>query len=46
MCWTAWQRCRVNDGASGIDSQSFEEIEAYGVMKWLAELAEAARTAW
>jgi RNA-directed DNA polymerase len=44
VLWTAWQRCRVNDGASGIDRQTFEEIEVYGVMKWLAELAEELRT--
>jgi group II intron reverse transcriptase/maturase len=44
VLWTAWQRCRVNDGSSGIDRQTFEEIEAYGVMKWLAELAEELRT--
>src|SRR5437867_12437730 len=43
VLWTAWQRCRVNDGASGIDRQSFEELEGYGVLKWLAELAEELR---
>ena len=44
VLWTAWQRCRVNDGAAGIDRQTFDEIEANGVTKWLAELAEELRT--
>jgi RNA-directed DNA polymerase len=44
VLWMAWQRCRDNDGASGIDRQTFEEIEANGVMKWLAELADELRT--
>ena len=44
VLWSAWQRCRVNDGAAGIDKQPFEEIEADGVMKWLAELADELRT--
>jgi group II intron reverse transcriptase/maturase len=44
VLWTAWERCRANDGAAGIDRQTFDEIEAYGVMKWLAELADELRT--
>jgi group II intron reverse transcriptase/maturase len=40
VLWTAWRRCLVNQGASGIDGRTFEDIEAYGVTKWLGELAE------
>ena len=40
VLWTAWRRCLVNQGASGVDGQTFEDIEAYGVAKWLGELAE------
>lgn len=44
VLWTAWRRCLVNGGASGVDGQRFEEIQAYGVEKWLEELAEELRT--
>ena len=40
VLWTAWQRCLINQGASGVDGQSFADIEKYGVRKWLEELAE------
>jgi RNA-directed DNA polymerase len=39
----AYARCRVNDGAPGVDGQTFEEIEAYGLDRWLDELTEALR---
>jgi RNA-directed DNA polymerase len=39
----AYARCRVNDGAPGVDGQTFEEIEAFGVDRWLDELTEALR---
>ncbi len=39
VLWTAWRRCLVNGGAPGVDEQTFEDIEAYGVEKWLEELA-------
>ena len=39
----AYARCRANDGAPGIDGQTFEDIEAYGVDRWLDELAEVLR---
>ncbi len=35
----AYVRCRVNDGAPGVDRQTFEDIEAYGLERWLDELA-------
>ena len=40
----AWTRCRVNDGASGVDGQTFTDIEQYGVERWLDELTEELRT--
>lgn len=36
----AYDRCRANGGAAGVDGQTFADIEAYGVAKWLGELAE------
>jgi RNA-directed DNA polymerase len=39
----AYARCRVNDGAPGVDGQTFEEIEEYGRDRWLDELTEALR---
>jgi RNA-directed DNA polymerase len=35
----AYVRCRANDGAPGVDRQRFEDIEAYGLDRWLDELA-------
>ena len=39
----AFARCRSNGGAPGIDGQTFADIEAYGVEKWLDELADDLR---
>jgi len=39
----AYACCRANGGAAGVDGQTFEQIEAYGVGRWLGELAEALR---
>jgi RNA-directed DNA polymerase len=39
----AYAQCRSNKGAPGIDGQDFADIEAYGVERWLAELALALR---
>ena len=36
-------QCRSNKGAPGIDGQDFADIDAYGVERWLAELALALR---
>jgi RNA-directed DNA polymerase len=39
----AYQRCRSNDGAPGVDGQIFEDIEAYGRDRWLDELTTELR---
>jgi RNA-directed DNA polymerase len=39
----ACAQCRSNKGAPGVDRQDFEDIEAYGVERWLGELALALR---
>ena len=39
----AYERCRDNDGKPGIDAQRFEDIEKYGVQRWLGELAQELR---
>ena len=36
----AYECCRANRGAPGVDGQTVEDIEAYGVKRWLGELAE------
>jgi group II intron reverse transcriptase/maturase len=40
----AWNKCRSNKGAPGVDGQDFEEVEKYGVLRWLGELAQALKT--
>jgi RNA-directed DNA polymerase len=39
----AYAQCRSNKGAPGVDGQDFADIEAYGVRRWLGELALALR---
>ena len=39
----AYAQCHSNKGAPGVDGQDFEDIEAYGVQRWLGELALALR---
>ena len=39
----AWNCCRANGGGAGVDGQSFEQIEAWGLEGWLGELAEEIR---
>jgi hypothetical protein len=39
----AYQRCRANGGAAGVDAQTFEDITAYGEERWLGELEEELR---
>jgi group II intron reverse transcriptase/maturase len=40
----AYACCKANRGKPGVDGQGFDDIEAYGVDRWLSELAEALRT--
>jgi len=44
VLYVAYQRCLINGGVAGVDSQTFENIEEYGRMRWLDELAEELRT--
>lgn len=30
----AYQQCRRNAGAPGVDQQTFDDIDAYGVTRW------------
>jgi RNA-directed DNA polymerase len=39
----AYECCRSNGGAAGVDGQRFEDIESYGESRWLGELAEELR---
>ena len=39
----AYAQCRSNKGAPGVDGQDFSDVEAYGVERWLGELAIALR---
>jgi group II intron reverse transcriptase/maturase len=35
----AYERCRLNAGAAGVDGQTFLDIAEYGLDRWLGELA-------
>src|SRR5262249_47508544 len=37
----AYAQCRANQGAPGVDGQEFADVEAYGLKRWLGELALA-----
>jgi group II intron reverse transcriptase/maturase len=43
VLWYAYQCCRANDGTAGVDNQTFEDIETYGALTWLGEVAEELR---
>ena len=36
----AYHCCKSNKGAAGVDGQSFEDIETYGLERWLGELTQ------
>lgn len=39
----AWAMAKANDGAPGVDGQTFEQIESEGVMEWLNGLGKDLR---
>jgi RNA-directed DNA polymerase len=39
----AYHCCAANGGAAGVDGQTFADIEAYGIGRWLGELTEELR---
>jgi group II intron reverse transcriptase/maturase len=36
----AYDCCKANKGAAGVDGQTFEDIETYGLERWLGELQQ------
>ena len=40
----AYECCKANGGAAGVDDQTFEDIEEYGAERWLDELAQELRS--
>ncbi|MCP3996423.1 MAG: group II intron reverse transcriptase/maturase, partial [bacterium] len=44
VLWSAWSRVRSNGGSAGVDKQTLEEIERYGVKRFVEELHEQLRT--
>jgi group II intron reverse transcriptase/maturase len=40
----AYACCKANQGAAGVDEARFEDIEAYGLDRWLGELAQELRS--
>jgi RNA-directed DNA polymerase len=40
----AYECCKANSGAAGVDGQTFEDIEEYGAKKWLGELTQELRS--
>ena len=41
----AYQSCKANKGAAGVDGVRFEDIEASGAERWLGELADGGDSA-
>jgi hypothetical protein len=41
----AYRCCKASGGAAGVDGQDFADIESYGILRWLGELAEGLQTA-
>ena len=40
----AYECCKANGGAAGVDGQTFEDIEEYGLKRWLDELTQALKS--
>ena len=43
VLWEAWRRVRSNRGAAGVDAETIQAIEQYGVEKFLAEIQAVLR---
>jgi group II intron reverse transcriptase/maturase len=43
VLWEAWERVRSNRGAAGVDRETLEDVERYGVMRFLEELHDELR---
>jgi len=41
--WEAYQRVGLNAGAAGVDGETFDPIEDYGMERWLGELSRDLR---
>jgi len=39
----AYRCCQANEGAAGVDGQTFEDVKEYGEQRWLDELAQELR---
>ena len=39
----AYERCKANGGAAGVDEQTFADIERYGVERWLDEASASVK---
>ena len=44
VLWSAWYIVRRNDGGAGIDQQSIDDIEQYGVNRLIDEIHEALKS--
>jgi RNA-directed DNA polymerase len=40
----AYACCKANQGAAGVDEERFEDVETYGLDRWLGELAQELRS--
>lgn len=40
VLFEAWKRVKANEGASGIDNVSIEDVEAYGIERYLLEIQQ------
>jgi RNA-directed DNA polymerase len=40
----AYESCKANGGAPGVDGQTFDDIEEYGLKRWLDELTQELRS--
>jgi group II intron reverse transcriptase/maturase len=43
VLWAAWRRVKANRGAAGVDRETLERVEQYGVEQMLAELHDVLR---